>query len=62
MIEVLIPLDPEFQKYEAQIKLLYEKNQDKICDPNSFSFVVKNTLFYSFLQNGVYIAFIYYFM
>ena len=62
MIEVLIPLNPEFRKYEAQVKELYEKNQEKICDPNSFDFVKNNTLFYIFIQNGALIGAIYYFM
>ena len=62
MIEVLIPLNPEFQKYEAQVKELYEKNQQKICDPNTFDFVKNNTLFYIFIQNGALIGAIYYFM
>ncbi len=62
MIEVLIPLNPEFQKYETQVKELYEKSQEKICDPNSFDFVKNNTLFYIFIQNGALIGAIYYFM
>ncbi len=62
MIEVLIPLNPEFQKYEAQVKELYEKYQEKICDPNSFDFVIHNTLFFSFFQNGTFIGAIYYFI
>ena len=49
MIEVLIPLNPEFKKYESQIKVLYEKNQEKITDTNTFEFIVENTLFYVFL-------------
>ena len=62
MIEVLIPLNPEFQKYEAQVKELYEKNQENICDPNPFSFIVKNTFFYIFTINGTLIGAIYYFI
>ena len=46
MIEVLIPLNPGFQKYEAQIKELYEKSQEKICDPNSFEFIKNKTYYY----------------
>lgn len=62
MIEVLIPLNPEFQKYEAQVKELYKKNQENICDPNPFSFIVKNTFFYIFTINGTLIGAIYYFI
>ena len=62
MIEVLIPPNPEFQKYEAQIKELYEKTQNRICDPNPFSFIKENTLFYLFLIDGTVIGAIYYFM
>lgn len=62
MLEVFTPLDSKFQKYEASIKRLYEKNQKKICDPNSFSFIKKNTLFYLFVLDGTVIGAIYYFM
>ncbi len=62
MLEVLIPLNPEFQLYEAQVKELYEKNQDKIRDPNSFLFIRDNTYFYIFILNGSLIGAIYYFM
>ena len=62
MIEVLIPLNPEFQKYESQAKELYKKNQKKICDPNTFSFIKNNTLFYLFIKNGTFIGAIYYFI
>lgn len=62
VIEVLIPLNPEFQKYDAQVKELYEKNQQKICDPNSYEFVRDNTLFYIFLKDRVFLGAIYYFM
>ena len=62
MIKVLIPLDSEFSKYEPQIKELYEKNQAKICDPNTFFFIKNQTLFYSFLEDGALIGAIYYFM
>ena len=46
MIQVLIPSDFEFLKYDAQIKDLYEKNQKKINDSNSYEFIKNNTLFY----------------
>ena len=62
MIEVLIPLNPEFRKYEAQVKELYEKNQEKICDSNPFSFIVRDTLFYIFILDGTLLGAIYYFM
>lgn len=62
MITVLIPTNPEFEKYKAQIKELYEKSQEKICDPNSFSFIIEHTLFYAFFLDGTFIGAIYYFM
>ena len=61
MIEVLIPTQSEFCKYEAPIKLLYEQSQEKICDTNSFEFIRDNTLFYLFLLNKKPIGAIYYF-
>ena len=61
MITVLIPTDSEFEKHKAQIKEVYEKCQEKICDFNSFEFVIKNTLFYSFFLDGDFIGAIYYF-
>ncbi|MBQ7763822.1 hypothetical protein IJ384_00490 [bacterium] len=61
MITVLIPADSEFEKYKAQIKEIYVKCQEKICDSNSFEFIIKNTLFYSFFLDGVFIGAIYYF-
>ena len=62
MITVLIPTNSEFEKYKAQIKEVYEKYQEKICDPNSFEFVIHNTLFFSFFLDGIFIGAIYYFM
>ena len=62
MIEVLIPLNPEYQKYDTQVKELYEKNQEQICDTNSYEYIRDNTLFYIFILNGVFIGAIYYFM
>ena len=61
MIEVLIPSQSEFQQYEAPIKFLYEQNQEKICDTNSFEFIRDNTLFYLFLLDKKPIGAIYYF-
>ena len=61
MITVLIPTDSEFEKHKAQIKEVYEKCQEKICDPNSFEFVIHYTLFFSFFLDGVFIGAIYYF-
>lgn len=62
MIEVFIPLNPGFQKFEPQVKELYEKSQERICDPNSFEFIKNNTLFYIFIEDGVLLGAIYYFM
>ena len=62
MIEVFIPLNPEFQRFETQVKELYERSQEKICDPNSFEFIKNNTLFYIFIEGGALIGAIYYFM
>lgn len=62
MIKVLIPQDLEFKKYENELKMLYEKNQDKICDTNSFEFIRDNTLFYMFLNDEILLGAIYYFM
>ena len=61
MIEVLIPTQSEFQRYETPIKFLYEQNQEKICDTNSFEFIRDNTLFYLFLLDKKPIGAIYYF-
>lgn len=61
MLKVLIPTQLEFCKYEAPIKLLYEQNQEKICDTNSFEFIRDNTLFYLFLLDKNPIGAIYYF-
>lgn len=62
MIRVLIPLDKEFKLYEGELKFLYEENQKKICDTNSFDFIRDNTLFYMFLDDNDLIGAIYYFM
>lgn len=62
MISVLIPSDADFHKYENPLKILYEKNQDKICDSNSFEFIRDNTLFYLFLFDNKPVGAIYYFL
>ena len=61
MLKVLIPTQSEFHFYEAPIKLLYEQNQEKIADTNSFEFIRDNTLFYLFLLDEKPIGAIYYF-
>lgn len=62
MIKVFIPTDLEFKKYEDELKALYEKNQEKICDTNSFEFIRDNTLFYMFVNDDSLIGAIYYFL
>lgn len=62
MVRVLIPRDIDFKKYENQLRVLYEKNQDKICDENSFEFIRDNTLLYMFLSDNKVIGGIYYFI
>ena len=62
MIEVLIPQNLEFKKYEKEIQKLYEENQDKISDTNSFEFIRDNTLFYLFLSDKKVLGAIYYFV
>lgn len=62
MIKVLIPSNPEFKNYKKQLKKMYEENQEKITDTNSFQFIIRNTLFYTFIQDGTLIGAIYYFM
>lgn len=59
MIKVLIPSDSEFKNYEKQLKKMYEENQEKITDTNSFQFIIRNTLFYTFIQDGTLIGAIY---
>ena len=61
MIEVLIPTQSDFQKYESPIKSLYEHSKEKICDTNNFEFIKNNTLFYLFLLDKKPIGAIYYF-
>ena len=62
MIRVLIPANSEFQKYDDELKSLYQENQKKICDTNSYEFVRDNTLFYAFLENNILFGAIYYFV
>ena len=45
-----------------KLKEMYEQNQDKICDSNSFEFICNNTLFYMFVNNGKLIGAIYNFL
>ena len=61
MIKVWITGQVGFEKFKDECKLLYEKVQDKICDPNSFEFIINNTLFYLFEDNKKLIGGIYYF-
>ena len=61
-IKVLIPTKKEFKKYEHELKRLYEINQNKLCDTNSFEFIRDNTLFYAFIQNETLIGAIYFFI
>ena len=62
MISVLISTDADFKNYENQLKLLYEKCKDRICDSNTFEFIRDNTLFYAFLDDNKLLGAIYYFM
>lgn len=51
MIKVLIPKDSDFCLYEAEIKELYELNQESITDTSSFESIKENMFFYLFLKN-----------
>lgn len=62
MIKVIIPKNPEFGLYKDRLQELYELNQDKICDTNNFDFIIHNTLFYCFFDDGALIGAIYFFM
>ena len=63
MIRAIIPRNPEFDLYKDKLKEMYEQNQDKICDTNSFNFIIHNTLFYCFIGNdGALIGAIYFFL
>ena len=60
-INVWIPCQKEFWLYRDECKELYESVQDKICDPNTFEFICKNTFFYLFEKCNRLIGAIYYF-
>ena len=62
MIKVIIPSNPEFLLYKEKLKEMYEQNQDKICDSNSFNFIIRNTLFYCFIDDGALLGAIYFFV
>ena len=62
MIKVYIPQDFEFRIYEPQLKKMYNESKEKICDTNTFNFVINNTLFYSFISDGILIGAIYFFL
>ena len=38
------------EEYKLELKVLYEENQEKIADTNSFEFVIENSFFYAFLN------------
>ena len=62
MMKVIIPKNPEFLLYKEKLKEMYEQSQDKICDSNSFDFIIHNTLFYCFIDSdGALIGAIYFF-
>jgi hypothetical protein len=63
MIKAIIPDNPEFWLYKDKLKEMYEQNQDKICDSNSFDFIINNTLFYCYVNSdGTLIGAIYFFV
>ena len=61
MIKVFIPYDKEFWEFKDACKVLNESVPDKICDTNSFEFIIKNTFFYLFVFNEKLIGAIYFF-
>lgn len=61
MIEVLIPPNPKFRLYKDELNQMYEESKDKICDTNSFEFIINSTLFYAFISDGVLLGAIYFF-
>ena len=61
MIKVFIPYDKEFWVFKDECKKLYESVQNKICDTNSFEFIIKNTFFYLFVFDEKLIGAIYFF-
>ena len=62
MINVWIPAQEDFKKYENECQILYNSLQNKIKDTNSFEFICKNTFFYLFENDGTLIGAIYYFV
>lgn len=60
-VHVWIPMQRKFYRYSEECRKLYESLQDKICDPNSFDFICKNTFFYLFEKGGILQGAIYYF-
>ena len=61
MIEVIIPSQAEFKKYEKILKKMYQGSQTNIGDTNSFEFITENTLFYGFIKGDKVIGAIYFF-
>ena len=61
MIKVLIPSDFEFKIYEPLLRNMYEKSQDRICDDNTFDFIINNTLYYAFIKEEIVLGAIYFF-
>jgi len=61
MIKVLIPSDVEFKIYEPVLRKMYEESKDKICDDNTFDFIINDTLYYAFIKEGAVIGAIYFF-
>lgn len=62
MINVWIPSQKEFENFRTECKELYESVQDKICDPNTFEFIIENTFFFLFESEGKLIGGIYYYV
>ena len=62
MVRGIIPDNPEFELYKNRLWQMYESCQDRICDTNSFNFIIHNTLFYCFIDDdGALIGAIYFF-
>ena len=61
MIKVITPNELEFKLHEPRLRKLYEESKDKITDTSSFGFILKNTLFYCFVNEGRLIGVIYFF-
>ena len=62
MIKVITANELEFKLYEPRMRKLYEESKDKITDTSSFGFILKNTLFYCFVNDGRLIGAIYFFI